>query len=700
VSDPLDAVFRPRAVAIVGASHDPTKRGYQAVLALQESGFAGRILPVNPRGGELLGLPVMRSIAELDPVPDLALICTPAATVPTVLEECAAHRIPAAVVLALGFAETGSAGAALEDALRAVVQRTGLRVVGPNTSGILNLPIGLNLIGARGARAGSIGLLVQSGNMALSLLNQTARGAQEGISICIGAGNQADLGVHDYLRYLERDEHTRAIAMYVESLRDGRAFFDAARDPARTKPIVLLKGGRSSMGQSAARSHTGALAGEYAVVGSSLAQAGIIEVRRTDELWAVAETLAWQPPLRGAIAVLSDGGGQATLAADALSEMKAPLARLSSDTEAALRALLGPNASVKNPVDLAGASDAAPRVFAQALDCLLNDSGVQGVLVVGLFGGYALRFSAALAEEEKETAQLLAQRARATGKTLVLHSMYAAFASEPLDTLRQARVPVLESLDVACRAVAAAAEWGECRHTRPLPDHVGCPSAADLLAAARAEGRTLLLEPEARRLVQRYGVPVVKARFCETESELSAAVQELDGAAAVLKVVAPSITHKSDVGGVRAGIRRPEDAVHAFRELMSLSADVCGVLVSPQLERPLVEVLVGARRDAQFGPILMVGLGGTLVEWQRDVAIRLLPVDREEVAAMLPETALATLLKGVRGRPAGDQAALIELILRVGETLLANAELMDIECNPVFVDADGAIAVDARAVLT
>jgi acetyltransferase len=699
VSDPLDAVFRPHAVAIVGASHDPTKRGYQAVVALQEAGFAGRIQPVNPRGGEILGLAVARSVTELDPIPELALICTPAATVPGVLEECAARGIRAAVVLALGFGETGEEGAALENELRAVVQRTSIRMVGPNTSGILNLPIGLNLIGARGARAGGIGLLVQSGNMALSLLNQTARSAQEGISICVGAGNQADLGFADYLRYLDGDENTRVIAMYVESLRDGRAFFDAARSPARTKPIVLLKGGRSSAGQTASRSHTGALAGEYAVMRAALAQAGVTEVRRTDELFAVAETLARQPPLRGAIAVLSDGGGHATLAVDALSELKAPLAHLSAETGAALRNLLGPNASVKNPVDLAGASDVAPRVFAQALDHLLDDANVGGVLVVGLFGGYALRFSPTLAREEEETAQQLARSAHKAGKTLVLHSMYAGHASEPLAMLRQAHVPVLESLDVACRCVAAAAEWGSRRNARTAPALRNFTSGLDLLEIARAENRTLLLEPEARALVKRYGVPVVPARFCRNEDEVLASMQELRGGAAVLKVVAPGIVHKSDVGGVRAGIRQTGDAVRAFRGLMALDDDVRGVLLSPQLEPPLAEVLVGARRDPQFGPILMVGMGGTMVEWQRDVAIRLLPIDRADAEAMLSETALHSLLQGIRGKPAGQQDALIEIILGVGDALLANADVLDLECNPVFVDAVGAIAVDARAVL-
>ncbi len=700
MSDPLDAVFRPQAVAIIGASHDPTKRGYQAVRALQESGYAGRILPVNPRGGELLGLPVATSITALEVVPDLALVSTPAATVPQVLEECAAKGIRAAIVLALGFGETGEAGAKLEAQVRAVVQRTGVRVVGPNTSGILNLHIGLNLIGARGARAGSVALLVQSGNMALNLLNQTTSGTHEGISICVGAGNQVDLTVADYLRYLNQDPNTRAIAMYVEGLGDGRAFFNAARDSARAKPMVLLKGGRSLHGQSAARSHTGALAGEYSVVRAALAQAGVIEVRRTDELFAVAETLAQQPPVRGGIAILSDGGGHATLTADVLTELGAPLAQLTAETETQLRTLLGPNASVRNPVDLAGTPDAAPRVFAQTLDVLLADAAVGGVLIVGLFGGYALRFSASLAPEERDTARHLFQHARESRKTLVVHSLYAAHRSEPLDILRGARVPVIESLEVACRAMAAAAEWGRiAQKHRPAPRRRALPHATDLMARIRADGRAILLETEARDLVSQYGVDCAPARFCQSESDVLEARRDFHGPLALM-VVAPSIAHNRDVGGVRLDVEDPADAARAFAQLMSLSGDTRGVLVSPMLKRPQVEVLVGARRDPQFGAILTVGSGGTLAELQRDVAIRLLPIDREDALAMLDETTVGRLVQGVRGQLAADRDALVDLILATGDALLANPDLADLELNPVFVDERGALAVDARGFLT
>jgi acyl-CoA synthetase (NDP forming) len=698
VNNDLDCVFRPRSVAVIGASHDPTKRGHQAVRALLDAGYAGAVHPINPRGGELLGLPVTATLRELSPAPELALICTPAATVPAILGECASTGVCAAVILALGFGETGAEGQLLERQVRDVARSSGLRVVGPNTSGILNMSIGLNLIGARGVRPGGIALLLQSGNLALDLMNQTMTDGREGISICVGAGNQTDLGFADYLRYLEGEPNTRVIAMYVEGFGDGRAFFDAARDPARAKPIVLLKGGRSSSGQAAASSHTGALAGDYTVARAALEQAQVIEVRRSDELFAVAETLARQPPARGAIAILSDGGGHATLAADMLSELHVPLALLHEQTAGTLRRLLGANASVQNPVDLAGAPDAGPSVFAETLQILLQDDAVGGVLVIGLFGGYAIRFADSLAQEELDTAARLAALAATHAKPVVVHSLYADRMPEPLRVLRTAAVPVVSTLEVGCRCIAAAVEWGRYQ-PRPRVERPIRSAAPEILSDAQRQARSVLLEHEAKALLAHYGVPVVPGALCRTEQEVVAALERFDRKV-VLKVVAASLPHKSDAGGVVLHVTEAADATASFFELMALAPDAQAVLVMPRLDQPIAEVLIGARRDAQFGPIIMVGAGGRLAELHKDVAIRLLPIDRAEASEMMEATAVGRLIAGVRGRPAADRAALIEAMLNLGDCLLANPDLTDIETNPIFVYSHGVVAVDARAFLS
>ncbi len=350
MSASLDCVFKPKSIAVVGASQDKTKRGYQSVEALIDGGFPGNIYPVNPKGGELLGLPVAASIAQIDGNPELALVCTPAPTVPAVLAECAEKGIRAAVVLALGFGESGAAGKALEDQISEIARSAGIRVVGPNTSGIMNLPYRLNLIGVKNVRAGNLALLVQSGNLALALMNEAMTNSVAGFSICVGVGNETDVAFHEYLAYLEEDSQTAAVLIYVEGFRDGQSFLETARRVARAKPIVFLKGGRSDAGRASARSHTGALAGSYATLRAALKQAAIIEVSRTDELFHVGESLANQPPMRApaGLAILSDGGGHATLGADALNEYGVPFAQFSKATQDELRAVLGSAARVEN----------------------------------------------------------------------------------------------------------------------------------------------------------------------------------------------------------------------------------------------------------------------------------------------------------------------------------------------------------------
>ncbi len=486
---PLDPILLPRSVVVVGASADPKKRGFQVLRALQASGYAGRVYPVNPKGGEILGLTVHASVDAIPEVPDLALICTPAPTVPEAVEACGRRGVRGVVVLAVGFRESGDEGAALEAALLQAARRHGVRVVGPNTSGILNLPIGLNLIGARDVRPGTLSLLVQSGNMALALMNEVTARSEEGIAVAVGVGNELDLRFHEYLDFLGRHDGTRAIVCYVEGFRDARAFLQVATRVSRAKPVLVIKGARSPHGRAAARSHTGAVSGEYDRLRAGLRQAGVVEVTRTDELLHLAETLATQPamtPERG-VAILSDGGGQGTLAADTLADLDVPLARLSEATQGALRRLLGSAAAVANPVDLAGAADADPEAFGRALEVLAADDGVGGVLLVGLFGGYGIRFAEELAEAEERAATAMADTMRQAGRALVVHSMYASHRSAPLRTLGRLRVPVVESLEVACRCIAETWRRGKVL-ARPAwrPDRD--PEAVAPRAGRRLEG--------------------------------------------------------------------------------------------------------------------------------------------------------------------------------------------------------------------
>jgi len=735
----MERILRPGGIAVVGASQDPTKRGYQVVRALQNRGYRGNIQPVNPSGGVLLGLPVAPSVEEAAGTLDLAVICTPAPTVPELIRACGRRGLAGAVVLAAGFRELGERGAGLEADLVDAVRESGVRVIGPNTSGILNLPLGLDLIGVPGTRPGRLALLAQSGNAALALLNDAVDRPGEGFSFVVGLGNESDLRFHEYLAFLGRAPEVGAVMVHAESFRAGEAFLRVAREVAPHLPVVVLKGGRTRAGDRAARSHTGAVASDHLVVRSALRQAGVVEVTRSDDLLPVARTLAGQPPARRGrgLAILADGGGQGTMAADALEEAGVPLAEPGEATQARLRQLLGPNAALGNPVDFAGAADRDPSVFSRALEVLLADPEVAGVVLVGLFGGYAIRFAAELEEAEWVAAGEMAGMARDAQKPLVVHSIYAEAGSRAIRELVEAGVPVLRSVETACRAAAAA--WERGRHLEALagrtraagtraadherdvdgravdvagPRNGGLPGPAagpDPLEGARGEGRSALLETESRALLDRWGVTLVDARFCSTGKEAVTALADLGGEV-VVKAVSGTVLHKTEAGGVVVGCSTPEAVEAAVRAVRGgverwarergVDPDVRGVLVARRLPPPTVELLVGVRRDASFGTVLTVGAGGTAVEVLNDVSVRVLPVDSGEIREMLDELRIAPLLNGHRGRPPVDLDGLVRLISALASAAGAVPDLEELELNPVFVSPEAVVAVDARGYLT
>ncbi|MDP2578228.1 MAG: acetate--CoA ligase family protein [Candidatus Palauibacterales bacterium] len=713
MTHPLQPILEPRSVAVIGSSSNPRKRGYQAVRALLDARYEGEIHPVNPSGGELLGLAVATSVDALAATPDLALVCTPAESVPAVLESCARRGIPGAVVLAVGFRESGAAGAALEDQIMNIARRTGIRVVGPNTSGILNTTIGLNLVGVRDVPKGRLAIVSQSGNVGLALMLQAAARSQ-GVSVYVGVGNETDVAIHEYLDYLGSADHTSAILMYIEGFQKGERFIEVARRVSLQKPIALLKGGRSGGGDAAARSHTGAIAGSALVLRSALKAAGVHLVERSDELLAIGETLASQPPVRSGsgVVVLSDGGGYATLAADLLSEQGVKMASLSEATRTVLRSLLGRAASVDNPVDVAGAGDQNPEVFARAIETIFADPATGGVLMAGLFGGYAIRFSEELAAVESEAATTIAAVAARARLPLVVQSLYATAHSEPLRRLGRASVPVVESLETAAACIKAAYERGvflsgAAIRVRPSPP---APRGEEpvTIAKAREERRVALNEVEARSLAVESGVEVAPASFCETAEEVGAAIERTRAPVAI-KVVSPSILHKSEAGGVALDVKDAREGAAAFRHVVEsatayardrgISPDILGVLVVPMLPMPVAELIVGARRDPQFGPVITVGAGGVAVELLGDAALRPLPISVEDALDMLGDLRLAPVLSGYRGQPSASKDALVEVMLGVAKCFLANPQLSELELNPVFAYEERATAVDVRGLL-
>jgi acyl-CoA synthetase (NDP forming) len=707
----LDRVLNAGSVAVVGASRDEKKRGYQAIKALIESKYEGAIYPVNPHEESVLGIKCHAGILDIAAPVDLALITTPAHTIPGILEQCGKKGVAGAVIVAGGFGELGERGRRLQDRIADVARAHGIRIIGPNTSGMVNVHRGLNLLGLADIPRGDIALLSQSGNMALHIITEATLKSQKGFSYYVGVGNEADIKFHEYLEFLTRDPSTRAMILYVEGMSAGRAFLQQARKTTLEKPVVLLKSGRSGPGRKSVGSHTGALAGMSEVARTAFARAGIVTIQNSDELFPVAEALASLPPIKNnRVAILADGGGHATLAADALTDLGVRIPELARATRAKLAEILSPNAALRNPVDVAGSTDSNPAVFADCARILLDDQRVGGLLLVGLFGGYAIRFSDRLRFIEEDTAHRLGKLVRSRRKPILVHSLYKFARPHSHELLRYYGIPVNDSVDVSCRCVAALSEYGRylgTHHRRPsFVFNWGAkakPEGREVIDRALQERRYALLEPEAKRLLGLHGAPVSDENLATSAAEAVRIAARMKEPVA-LKIVSPDILHKTDAGGVRLGLEREEEVATAFEEILQSArrhkpdADLRGCVVSPMAE-PGTEVIVGTKIDDQFGPVIMFGIGGILVEVLKDVSFRVLPISRAAAREMISEIRSAAILGGYRGRPPLDKHAIQELLLTVSEVVEAYPEIQEMDLNPVIVRPKGLSVVDARILL-
>ena len=707
----LDRILNARSVAVIGASKVETKRGFQTIRTLLDEKFGGKIYPVNPKEKQILGLKCYQSVNDIQETVDLALVATPAGTVPQVLEECGRKGIQGAVILAGGFGEIGINGKKLEEEILHVARKYNVRLIGPNTSGMINLKDDMNLVGLRNAPKGDIALLSQSGNMALTLITEASVKSMKGFSYYIGVGNEADIKFHEYLEFFRKDPRTRAILMYVEGMREGRAFLQQAYKTTLEKPIVLLKSGRSSTGKKSAGSHTGALAGISEVARGAFTRAGVIVIENSDELFPAAEALASLPPNRNnSVAILADGGGHATIAADILTDLGVRLPELEEKTQQKLREILPSAASVPNPVDVAGGTDTDPTVFAQCAQIILKDPQIGSLLIVGLFGGYGIRFAESLRFMEEDAAHQLGKMVDRCNKPIVMHSLYNAAKPHALELLRYYGIPVYDSLDVACKCVGVLAEYGNYLQSKHIKSSFEMnwrsqtkKDGETIIKQVRAENRDFLLEHEAKSLLQMHGAPVSKDRIACSAEEAVELACEIDSDVA-LKIISPDILHKSDAGGVMTSIDNSEDVRRAYDRIVDnakkhkAAADIRGVLVSPMARKGL-EVIIGTKYDDQFGPIIMYGLGGIMVEVLKDVSFRVLPITLTSAERMIEETKSAPLLNGFRGSPPFDKKALQKLLVLCSEIIESYPEIREMDLNPVIVHEQGLSIVDARIIL-
>ena len=708
----IQKILDAQSIAIVGASRDEKKRGFQAIKVLLNDKFEGEIYPINPREEMILGLRCYRSILDIKGHVDLALITTPAQTIPSILEDCGKKGIGGAVIIAGGFGEFGQKGKNLQNKVVKIANRNNIRIIGPNTSGIINVGKSLNLVGLANVPKGDIALLSQSGNMALHLITEAKLKSRKGFSYYVGVGNEADVKFHEYLEFFTNNPDTKAILMYVEGLRDGRKFLQQAYKTTPKKPIIILKSGRSSTGKKSAGSHTGAVAGISEVAKTAFERAGIINIENSDELFPAAETLSSLPPIRNnRIAILADGGGHATIAADLLTDHGVEIPKLRKKTQARLREVLPPNASVNNPIDVAGGTDANPAIFADCARILLEDEHIGGLLVVGLFGGYGIRFAENLRFIEEDAAHQMGKLITMTGKPIVLHSLYNFARPHSLELLRYYDIPVYDSVDIACKCISVLSQYGHFLGTfRERTNFVfnwgakAKKSCEAIIKDAMKEERYLLFEHEGKELLRQHGAPVSVDRLAKDADDAVKIAKGLGYEEVVLKIVSPDIPHKTDAGGVKLKLRTDDEIRNAFGEIIENAkryndkADIAGCIVSGMMGEG-VEIIIGTKIDEQFGPVIMFGLGGILVEVVKDVSFRVLPLSRTAARKMINEVKSAPILNGVRGSSPVDKMAIRDILMIVSDIIEAYPQIQEMDLNPVIAHEKGVTIVDARIIL-
>lgn len=696
----LDHLLRPASVALVGASDRPGSLGQIVLRNLKAAGFAGSLWPVNRRHDTVDGRPAWRDVASLPAAPELAVICTPASTVPQLIAELGRKGTRAAVVISAGLKQASEPGGPTwEQAMLAAARPHLLRILGPNCIGLQVPGLGLNASFAPGAAlAGSLAFVSQSGALATAM-QDWARGRGIGFSHCISLGDSADVDFGDLLDWLGSEGGTRAILLYAESVKAARKFMSAARAASRNKPIIVVKAGRAPDGARAAASHTGALAGSDEVFDAAARRAGLLRVDTLQELFDAAETLARARSAPGErLAIVTNGGGAGVLAADALALAGGTLAVLEASTLAALDQVLPPTWSRGNPVDIIG--DAPVARYVDALRVLLQAGEVDGVLF--------LHAPTALVPAQ-DIAQACLPLAREATRPVLTGWLGGPAVEQARLACAQAGLPAYETPERAVRAwLQLVTHARNQRHLLEIPPatlpELRCDRAAAqaLLEAARRDGREWLDERESKALLQAYGIPTVATRAVADAGEAVRAAQEI-GFPVALKILSPQILHKTDVGGVALGLGSPGDVLAAAGRMLEQvarlrpDASIRGFTVQAMAERPGArELILGVACDPVFGPVLLCGTGGVEVELHRRHAVALPPLNAALARDLLSRSGVQPLLRTWRSRPAADEAAVVGALLRLSQLACDLADVAELDINPLLADARGVLALDAR----
>src|SRR5438105_7820888 len=698
---PLDAIFAPHNVAVIGASERQGSVGRAVLWSLVSSPFGGTVFPVSNKRSSVLGIKAYPRVADIPGKIDLAVVVTPAVTVPQIIGDCIDAGVRGAIVISAGFKEHGEQGQELERQILERIQGSGLRLIGPNCLGVMNPISGLNATFAVNiARPGNVAFISQSGALCTAILDWCQK-EQVGFSAFVSVGSMLDVGWGDLIDYLGNDPRTHSIIMYMETVGEARSFLSAAREISLNKPIIVMKAGRTEAAAHAAASHTGSLTGSDEVLEAAFRRCGVLRVNTIADLFYMAEVLAKQPRPRGPrLAIVTNAGGPGVLAADATILGGGQLAQLSPESMPALNQLLPPHWSHNNPIDVLG--DALPDRYAKVVNIAIADPNVDGLLAITCPQGMA---------EPTQTAEQLKPYARSTGKPVLAAWMGGADVAAGVDILNRSGIPTFPFPDTAARLFNYM--WRYSYNLRGLYETPMLPVGEEGPDRTRAEHivkkalharRTILTELESKQLLESYGIPTVPTLEAIREDEAVRQAEQISYPV-VVKLLSETITHKTDVGGVKLNLRNSDEVRSAFREIeasvreKASAGDFMGVTVQPMVNLEGYELIIGSSVDAQFGPVLLFGSGGQLVEVFKDRALSLPPLNTTLARRMMEQTKVLQALEGVRGRKAVDLVALEQLLVRFSQLVVEQRWIKEIDINPLLASPERLLALDARVVL-
>jgi acetyltransferase len=700
----LAKIFDPKSVAIIGASDEEGTVGYALMRNFIELGFEGKVYPVNIRKTEILGLKAYQTVGQIPEPIDLALIATPAKTVPDVVEQCGRAGIKGIIIISAGFKEIGPEGKALEEKVTEIKKQYGLRIIGPNCLGIIRPSIRLNATFMnKTPKSGNIAFISQSGALGSAILDWAVH-ENIGFSNFVSVGSMIDVDFGDLIDYFGTDPKTRSILMYIEGITDARKFMSAARHFARTKPMIVVKAGKFSESAKAAASHTGSLTGEDMIYDAAFKRAGIVRVDEIADLFNSAEVLGMQPLPKGPnLAIITNAGGPGVMATDALIAKGGKLAKLSQKTMEYLNSILPHYWSRDNPLDILG--DAKADRYKTVVEACLNDGNVDGVLII-----YTPQAVAEPVEIARSIVELMKSRGY-QNKTILTSFMGHGAVEEANRVFRENSIPTYQAPEQAIKTYLYMYQYKrnlELIYETPeeLPVDAA-PPKHPIMAIMRntaAENRELLTEAEAKNLLEYYNFPVTKTLVAQTADDAVACASQI-GYPVVLKVLSLQIIHKTDAGGVMLDLNSEAEVREAYEHIMQRAkeynpkAEILGVTVQPMIKKKGYEVIIGAKTDPLFGPVILFGMGGIGVELFKDFAIGLPPLNQTLVRRIMEETKVYKLLEGYRNVPPANTKLLEEIMVQFSQMLVDFPQLKEVDINPLFIDEKEAFAFDARIVI-